>query len=92
MRIVLILSVILALTVSAGADHCTTYSTASPELDLDPSPAPGPRFYWDNDPCQPCMWSTWVYQESNGIDGLQRGDEVQDDTCHGMIESDTVVF
>jgi hypothetical protein len=38
------------------------------------------------------MWSTWVYEESNGIDGLQRGDEIVDDTCHGMIASDTIVL
>ena len=44
----------------------------------------------DNDLCQPdCLFSIWLYQESNGIPGLQRGDEVVDNTCHGMIEADT---
>ena len=49
-------------------------------------------FYVDNDLCQPCMFSIWIYQESNGIPGLQRGDEVVDDTCGGAIQSDTIVF
>lgn len=34
----------------------------------------------------------WIYQESNGIAGLQRSDEVHDDTCGGMIEADTIVY
>lgn len=53
-----------------------------------------PCFYVDNDTCQPgCgLFSLWVYQESNGHPGLQRGDEVYDDTCHGMVEADTIVF
>lgn len=50
-------------------------------------------FYVDNDACQPeCIYSIWIYQESNGIDGLQRGDEVVDDTCDGAIESDTIIL
>lgn len=50
--------------------------------------------YVDNDLCQPdCLFSAWVYQESNEIDGLQRGDEVVDDTCGGAAgESDTIIF
>lgn len=34
----------------------------------------------------------WIYQESNDLAGLQRGDEVHDDTCGGMIEADTIVY
>ncbi|HUR68010.1 MAG TPA: hypothetical protein VM370_02105 [Candidatus Thermoplasmatota archaeon] len=37
-------------------------------------------------------WSIWVYEESNGIAGLQREDELRDDTCGGMIDSDTFIF
>jgi hypothetical protein len=34
----------------------------------------------------------WVYEESNGVDGLQRGDEVVDDTCGGRFPGDTIIF
>lgn len=39
-----------------------------------------------------CLFSIWTYQESNGLEGLQRGDEQRDDTCHWMIESDTFIW
>lgn len=39
-----------------------------------------------------CLFSVWTYTESNDIPGLQRGDEVKDDTCRGMIQSDTLTF
>lgn len=39
-----------------------------------------------------CLFSVWYYEESNDIPGLQRGDEVVDDTCHGMIQSDSILF
>lgn len=48
-----------------------------------------------NDPYDdrgPCLFAIWLYYETNGIDGLQRGDELRDDTCHWMIESDTFVW
>lgn len=36
----------------------------------------------------------WIvpYGESNGIPGYQGGDECGDNTCHGMIEADTIIF
>lgn len=70
---------------SAMATHDCVPTTSAPEIDVA-------GFYVDNDLCQPCMWSIWVYQESNGIEGLQRGDEVVDDTCGGQIPADTIVF
>jgi hypothetical protein len=75
----------IALPASAGA---CTMTTSSPELVL-----PG-GIYVDNDACQPeCLFSAWIYQESNGIDGLQRGDEDVDDTCGGTAgDSDTILF
>lgn len=39
-----------------------------------------------------CLLSLYVYEESNGIDGLQRGDDQVDDTCGGQIEADTPVL
>lgn len=89
----ILLPAVLALALlatSANADHCVTYETARPEFDSGPTPVG--RWYWDNDACQPCMWSTWIYEESNGIDGLQRADEVVDGTCHGLIKGDTIIF
>ena len=81
------LSLVLLLVGSTDAEHCTTWSTSHPEIDLGDSMG----YYIDNDLCQPeCLFSIWIYNESNGIPGLQRGDEVVDDTCHGMIESDTL--
>jgi hypothetical protein len=37
------------------------------------------------------LWDLWIYEESNGLDGLQRGDEVEvTPSCgHG---SDTIIF
>lgn len=83
---------------SANADHCSTWSTDDDvEYDTNPGGAlPIARYYVDNDPCQPstgCAFgSWWIYEESNGIDGLQRDDEVVDDTCHGLIDGDTIIF
>lgn len=37
----------------------------------------------------PCILSIWSYMESNDIPGLQRGDIAHDDTCGGMIQSDS---
>jgi hypothetical protein len=76
----------LGIAIPAFAQECEL-TTSSPEVD-----AAG--FYVDNDACQPdCGYSIWIYQESNGIAGLQRGDEVHDDTCGGAAgESDTIIF
>jgi len=80
----------LAIAMPAGADHCVGYTTSAPEVADSTS---GATYYVDNDLCQPdCIFSIWVYEESNAIDGLQRGDEVIDDTCHGLIEADTIIL
>lgn len=39
----------------------------------------------------PGLFSVWYYQESNGIEGPQRADEVCDDTHSGTIECDCVI-
>ena len=77
----------LSVALPAGlADHCEGFSTSVPEAEAAP-------YYVDNDLCQPgCAFSIWVYEETNGIAGLQRGDEVVDDTCHGSIEADTIIL
>lgn len=69
----------------------------------DPTGWPPPGIYgeyvpfpgWDHDgdgDADGCLFSNWFYEESNGIPGLQRGDDVVDDTCHGLIDADTFVF
>ena len=93
MRPTLVLAALLAtaLVSSGTADHCEGWNGHQPEVDTGPTPAG--RYYVDNDLCQPeCLLSVWVYEESNNMEGLQRGDEVVDDTCHGMIASDTIIF
>lgn len=78
----------LSIAVPAFADGCEL-TTSNPEV------AAG-GFYVDNDLCQvdgTCIFSIWIYQETNGIDGLQRNDDVHDDTCDGAAgESDLIIF
>lgn len=101
------LSVILALSVPAEADACSP-TTSHPEIaafgfyvdnDLCQVPPGHPTewepptlFDWYGGGGDSCLFSIWTYEESNGIEGLQRGDEVHDDTCGGTIESDTLAF
>lgn len=89
------LALAAALAIPAVAGHCATYGTAQPEADTDPAGLGTPRYYVEFFLCDgspDCMFSLWVYEETNGIPGLQRGDEEVDNTCHGAIESDTIVF
>ena len=84
MRILLGILVAVALAAPVGAEHCTSYTTSWPEVTYDP-------YYVDHDICQPdCFNAINVYEETNGIAGLQRGDEMVDDTCHGQILPDTL--
>ena len=96
MRTILILAAVLAIAVPVEADHCTTFSTSAPDHDTTVDADGVPRYYVDIDYCHvsqnnnECLFSIWLYEETNGIDGLQRGDEVVDDTCGGLIEADTI--
>lgn len=79
-------------TPSTSAATVTTPATGVDETSGGPSSSSG-IYYFVNDACQPdCVFSDWLYQETNGIDGLQRGDEVVDDTCGGLISPDTDIF
>lgn len=52
-------------------------------------------FYIINELCPlslDCIGAFWIYAESNGIEGLQRQDEIQDDTCEGQIAGDTIIL
>lgn len=93
MRVLLVpLALLVALSAPAIAEHCTEPTSDEAELTTCVGGVE-PCFYVDNDSCQPeCTFSLWIYQESNGYPGLQRGDEMEDGTCHGMVEPDTIVF
>ena len=103
---------LLSLAVLAGASAqtvCTERSHADVTICTDHRGVPdctgGPDdriFYVDNDLCQTegCTFSFWIYEETNGYEGLQRKDAVnesetrwtKDDTCDGAIPSDTIVL
>lgn len=98
MRVILSILFVVAIAFPASANECVPTSS-HPEVDLTPvgfdldgdgSPT---IWYVDNDLCQldGCALSIWFYEESNGIPGLQRSDEVKDDTCGGAIEGDTII-
>lgn len=90
MRAIAILALVLFLAAGGAASHnYCEMTTSTPEADTGPGPA---RFYIDNDPCAGCNFSLWIYMESNGVDGLQRGDDTKDDTCGGEYPSDTIIF
>lgn len=89
-----VLFVLMALIAPATQAGDCAPSTSEPELDVTGGPAG--RLYLDYD----CLFlvhpddcfSVWIYRESNGLDGLQRSDEIVDDTCNGMIVADEVLF
>lgn len=87
--------VALALVAPAAAEE-PCYTT-SPALVTVPETPLAPAYYLANDLCQPvvgdgsCLFSIWPYWETNGIPGLQRGDEVRNDVenCVDGTQSDT---
>ena len=52
------------------------------------------QFYLDNDACQAelCGFSIWIYEESNGREGLQRNDDFAGDRTCGLYPADTIIF
>lgn len=89
MRAALPLAMVIAIAAPAVGDHCGAWATDDPDLMVY---ALGTVVYVDNDLCQPtCLWSAWVYQESNGMPGMQRDDPMMDLTCHGTIAGDTIL-
>lgn len=98
LRLATVVIVFVLAAMPVGANHCTSYSTSRSDLDVDliadhyyvvvdcamiVSPCPGPG------PSGPVLM--WVYEESNNITGLQRDDGLTGDTCHDLIEADTIV-
>lgn len=92
----LLTALTLGVLFTAGAQGCVPGST--------PATAEAAGYYvyqacadgstWEAQ--EECMywgpWNVWVYEESNGIAGLQRYDEMRDDTCRGQVPGDTIVF
>lgn len=78
----------LFLAGSAGGAHADCYTTAEPEVDTGHTGAG--HYYVDVDTAVWIdMWLypwVWVYEETNGIQGLQRDDEHRSDVadCHGL--------
>ena len=85
MRVLIVgAAVVFALVGAGAAEHCSSWTTSEAHL------AAG-GFYVVNEACQPsCTLVAFVYEETNDLPGLQRGDHRHDDTCHGMIVSDTL--
>lgn len=83
---------LLGLCVPASAVECapTTSTTNAEHVVLEAPARNVAADYVAIDLCQPaCLYSIWPYYELNGMPGLQRNDDAVDDTCGGMIESDT---
>lgn len=87
---ILLLAFALMLPQTGLAQECEPSTSTTDETQtVITAETPAGTFYVATDHCQPeCIFSVWVFQESNGIDGLQRNDEVRDDTCGGQIEAD----
>ena len=107
MRTTTLILMLLALAFPVSASECapTTFQSAiaTPATGVDVArdfgDAQGPSsdegvYYVAQDRCFFCLTGedTWIYQETNGIPGLQRGDEVVDNTCEGAIPADFDVF
>lgn len=83
LRVLALLAGLMLLTTlsSAGCEPRTT----TPELEVLG------LYYVDYDDCDhACPPWLWIYEESNGVPGLQRDDEMQLDTC-GYFPGDTLV-
>jgi hypothetical protein len=76
-----------------GANECTP-TTTDPMLTVGSSFATTLYAHEDCFGNRICsgIFSLWIYEESNDIPGLQRGDEIIDDTCGGVIPADTIIF
>lgn len=79
MSVCALLTLALALPALGAGCEGTTSTTSTSQVVVGAG-----GFYVANDICQPgCTFSIWIYQESNGVPGLQRGDTMRDDTCNG---------
>lgn len=93
MRTLLFVVAVLAIAIPAHADD-PCYTTSTPTATIpDATHQAGGDVYVMVDACNPtvdCFFSFWIYQESNGIPGLQRGDAYRSDvaSCNDGTVSD----
>lgn len=89
--IFLVVAASLILTQFAAAGHCSHWSTSSNGTStlVVAAPLPGQTYYAILEANAPPLR---MYAESNGISGLQRADSTHNDTCHGQINPDTLMF
>lgn len=82
----------LAMVATTVAEGEPCYSSSNPELDT--GFVGGSRHYYDLDPCLPpedgCRPRGWLYEEANGIEGLQRDDEAHTDLYYCRAAGITV--
>lgn len=77
-------SVLLILSIPSTLAECPSVESPTAEVS---------GVYVELDQCQPtCLISLWIYQESNGIPGLQRADAIRDDTCGGILQPDVLLI
>ena len=85
MRPLLTLFVVAATLVvvvpASTAGHCASYSTSDAMEVSD-----------DHYLVVDAFGGVHLYEEKNGIEGLQRQDRGQDDTCHDSIVPDDAIF
>jgi hypothetical protein len=90
MRASLLLLAALSLVLGNAVANCG--DTSHPEVTVDTLVVG--TYYLDVDcgpnNCGPV--SVWIYQESNGKEGLQRDDEIVNDSCGGLYPADTIIF
>jgi hypothetical protein len=102
MRIFLTLAALAMLSLPALADGPSVCWTTSPADDTWVGPD-GNTYYTDRTDCDgapvsatssTCQVSLWIYEETNGHPGQQRGDEFHDDVarCTDGTQADADVF
>ena len=98
LRTAIPLAMVLALALPANGEACVPV-TSNVEVDtgrdaplLAEIAGPEHHYYVDNDPCPAdgSLCLPWIYQESNGLRGLQRDDDFAGDQSCG--NPDTLIF
>ena len=96
MRSLVTVLLVLLAALPADAAHCETWTTTqwgvygTPVIEHDGLYVHIECSISAVNGCQ--RYSLWIHEESNGFTGLQVSTKGQDDTCHGMIAPDTIVF
>lgn len=85
-------AILLALVILSGAARAQETCEHEPTATIE---SPAGTYYVDVDDCTldgSCLFSIWIYQESNGIPGLQHCPEEGIPECECGTESDTILF